>query len=82
MTDEYQVIQSHCIIRKGNNFFRIEEIVDKLNEKEEQLKELNRINNICEDQINELRRLVNIATHNDFIKDSKKAAWKKELMRE
>lgn len=39
---------------------------------EEQIRELNRINSL----------LVNIATHNDFIKDSKKEEWKKELMGE
>ena len=35
MTDEYQVVQSYCMVRKGNNFFRVEEIVKKVNEQEE-----------------------------------------------
>ena len=45
----------------------------------EQIKELKRNENLREIQITELRRLVNLATKNDFIKDSKKGKWRKEL---
>lgn len=58
------------------------EVWDLLNEQDNRIRELERINNICEEQITELRRLVNIATNNDFIKKSKKEEWKKELMKE
>ena len=45
----------------------------------QQIKELKQNENLREIQITELRRLVNLATKNDFIKDSKKEKWRKEL---
>ena len=44
MTDEYIVVQSYCLVRKDNHFYRVEEIVKKLIEQEQRVKALEKEN--------------------------------------
>lgn len=54
MTDEYIVVQSYCLVRKDNHFFRVEEIVKKLIEQEQRVKTLEKENQRLKDTIDGL----------------------------